>query len=292
VDYVKIPTTNNVSTNQLVSFNSPPGMAFVPAGLFTIGDTLDGTQEARPTNVIVSAFYMELNPVSYNQWRPVYDWATNHGYSFTNSGFGKALNHPVLSVNWFDAVKWCNARSEQEGLTPVYRDGFWQVYKAGHIHALADWMAEGYRLPTEAEWEKAARGGLSGKRFPWGDTISHAQANYGANTFFYSYDLGPDGFHPAFQIGAQPYTNPGGYFAPNGYGIYDMAGNIFQWCWDWWWPPYQGGTDPHGPDGKSERVLRGGAYNNPAPNARCSNRGAWGPSQSDITIGFRCVRRF
>ena len=216
------------------------GMALVPAGSFTMGDTWDGESDAAPTNVYVSAFYMDTNLVSYSQWQTVYTYATSHGYSFNHLGAGKAANHPVQSVDWFDAVKWCNARSQQGGLTPVYYTDadLTQIYTNGEVTPFANWTASGYRLPTEAEWEKAARGGLSGQRFPWGNTISESQANYKGDTNDYSYDLGPNGYNAIFATGALPYTSPVGYFAGNGYGLYDMAGNLEEWCWDWWGTPY------------------------------------------------------
>jgi formylglycine-generating enzyme required for sulfatase activity len=111
----------------------PAGTALVPTGAFTMGDTLDGESDAMPTNVTVSPFYMDTNLVSYSQWQSVYSYAVNHGYSFVNAGSGKAANHPVQTVDWFDCVKWSNARSAQAGLTPVYYTdaGFTQVFTNG-----------------------------------------------------------------------------------------------------------------------------------------------------------------
>ena len=280
----------------------PPGMALIPAGAFTMGDTLDGLGNALPTNVTVSAFYMDVNLVSWSQWKSVYYWATNHGYSFVNAGSGKGANHPVQKVDWYDSVKWSNARSEQAGKVPVYYTdaGLTAVYKTGEVTVYAKWTANGYRLPTEAEWEKAARGGLSGQRFPWGNVIDGSLANYYAATSSFSYDLGPNGFNEIGSVGGlSPGTSPVGSFAANGYGLYDMAGNVLGWCWDWYagpaYPagsPYLGGSDPRGPVGPlSNRVLRGGVWLSGAYNARCANRDEGDyPHIAMNYIGFRCVR--
>jgi YVTN family beta-propeller protein len=275
---------------------TPPGMALIPAGAFTMGDSLDGESDATTISATVSAFYMDVNLVSYSQWQSVYYWATSHGYGFVNAGSGKAANHPVQTVDWYDCVKWCNARSQQAAKTPVYYTdaGLTQVYTNGDngTTVYANWTASGYRLPTEAEWEKAARGGLSGQRFPWGNVITENLANYYGNTTT-SYDLGPNGYNSIGSIGGtSPATSPVGSFAANGYGLYDMAGNVYEWCWDWYGTPYAGGSDPHGPAGPlGNRVLRGGDWSDLASLTRCANRNYNGPGGTGYgAVGFRCVR--
>jgi formylglycine-generating enzyme required for sulfatase activity len=238
---------------------------------------------------------MDTNLVSYSQWQTVYSYATSHGYGFNNVGACKATNHPVQTLDWFDCVKWSNARSQQAGLTPCYYTdaGLTQVYTCGETNTVyPNWAANGYRLPTEAEWEKAARGGLSGQRYPMGNTISESRANYDACTSCYYYDLGPSGFNAAFNDGVYPYTSPVGYFAANGYGLYDMAGNVFEWCWDWYGTPYgqPTTTNPIGPATGTYHIVRGGAWYLNANFARCACRYHNYPFYADYSTGFRCVK--
>jgi sulfatase modifying factor 1 len=277
----------------------PPGMALIPEGVFQMGndfpDDYGAAQYELPVHTVyISAFYMDKYEVSFALWNQVLTWSQTNGYSDINSGAGKATNHPVQTIDWYDAVKWCNARSEMEGRAPSYYTdtNLTQVYRTGEIEPFVNWYA-GYRLPTEAEWEKADRGGASGHRFPWSntDTISHSQANYySGDTNDYPYDVSPTpGYNPAFATGDMPYTSPVGSFAPNGYGLYDTAGNVWEWCWD-----YAGNyssdmqTDPRGPtSGTSGRVGRGGHWDYFSYECRDSYRYGDPETDAQTYIGFR-----
>jgi formylglycine-generating enzyme required for sulfatase activity len=300
-------TVSNTSPSRffrLISATPPTGMVLIPQGSFLMGNTIGDSDITDASNAMVnvSAFYMDANAVTSNLWQTIYDYAISNGYSFTNSGAATAGNHPIQTVNWYDCVAWCNARSQSEGLTPAYYmdAGFTQIYTNSFTtDVFANWSANGYRLPTEAEWEKAARGGLNARRFPWGNLISESQANYQASTNVYSYDLGPDGTNAVGLAAGFPYTSPVGSFDVNGYGLYDMAGNVFSWCWDWYGAPpylpgspYLGGNDPHGPPAgaSTRRVLRGGSSTfGAAALARTAARNSFRPAITTNSIGFRCV---
>lgn len=274
----------------------PTNMALIPAGTFQMGDTFnEGEYYELPVHTVyISAFYLDKYEVTMGLWNAVMSWSLTNGYDYDNTGSGKATNHPVLNLDWYDMVKWCNARSQMAGLTPAYYTdaALTQVYTNGDLAPFVNWNT-GYRLPTESEWEKAARGGVSGERFPFGDTISESQANYYGDPGGYSYDLGPtDGYDPTFAEGDMPYTSPVGSFAPNGYGLYDMAGNAWEWCWDYAGTyPSTFQTDPRGPatDQGSGRVGRGGNWNYYATDCRNSYRYGNSPGYSASNIGFRCA---
>lgn len=243
---------------QGAGFSTPAGRVRIPAGQNTGTDPDSGVYSLTASNT----FFMGESEVVKAEWDAVYDWAITNDYTLANTGSGTASNHPVHTVNWYDAATWCNARSEMEGFTPCYNTNDWSC----------DFSANGYRLPTAEEWQYAARGGLSGKRFPWGDTITHSNANYYSSAS-YAYDVSTTrGFHPVY--GAN--TAPEGTGTTNGYGLYAMAGNVMEWC-----------QDVSG----ASRAMCGGSWDQYAGEARCAHKSWAAPTAADYNIGFRTVQR-
>lgn len=285
----------------VVSSNpAPVDMVLIDACSFRMGDNYSTSGIALPVHdVSVSAFYVEESEVSKGLWDDVRTWALNHGYDMA-VGVAAGANHPVHTVNWYDVVKWCNARSRKEGLTPVYytSSAKTSVYTNGQVDVSNDWVkweADGYRLPTEAEWEKAARGGLTACHFPWdssgGDCTNHidgSKANYsGSGDPYEGADTTPIGYYNGGQT-------PVGSRMANGYGLYDMAGNLYEWCWDIYSSSYyesSPGEDPRGPESGGSRTLRGGAwYDDRMEYLRCADRTSSSPQTPDSGTGLRCAR--
>ena len=222
-------------------------MALIPAGSFEMGDHHDNMGSALPVHrVELDAFYMDVHEVTVGQFK---EFVNQSGYSYNRwNDVAKSSpgdEYPMIYVNWNDAT------------------------------AYAKWA--GKRLPTEAEWEYAARGGLVGKRYPRGDEISHDDANYSGTG-------GKDKWSKCAPVGS---------FAANGYGLYDMAGNVREWCQDWYGENYYSSSpakNPPGPDTGSYRVLRGGSCYSSTSYLRVAYRRNHGsPAGRYANYGFRCV---
>lgn len=272
-----------------------PGFSFIPSGTFVMGRTSGDTEvEAPPVTVSLSSFYLAQTETTKAQWDEVRTWAISNGYLDLPAGSGKASNHPVQMVSWWDAIKWCNARSEKEGLLPCYESDS-GVLRSGTFLTSVDWTANGYRLPTEAEWERAARGGGEGVRYPHGtDFISHNEANYFATGTTYGNESGETGYHPIHRAGLQPYTSPAGSFAANAFGLKDMSGNVWEMCWDWYSATYydsiSGAVNPRGPAATFSRVRRGGSWFDVSQWARSSARVGISTTGQRNNTGFRVAR--
>lgn len=277
---------------------APAQFVALKGGVYLMGDTIDGLKDAQAHRVRVSPFTIAKHEVTLELWENVMHWGQSHGYEDLPAASGKAHDHPVYGITWGDAVKWCNALSEKEGLTPCYytdaaRQNVVREGMADINNQQVDWQANGYRLPTEAEWEFAARGGLEGMRFPGGNEMTHEHANYHGSTAI-EYDKSQRVGTAAALMSSLPYTAAAGSFPPNSFGLYDMAGNVAEWCWDFYDPSYgtplQLQDNPHGPDKGKNCVARGGSWRHTAADARCASRLGIPGDLPAPYVGFRVVR--
>jgi formylglycine-generating enzyme len=193
-----------------------------------------------------------------------------------DEGWGRG-DRPVINVSWYDAVAYCNWLSEQ--------DGFTEVYTIKGKTVTVDWNADGYRLPTEAEWEYAAREGGRKVRFGNGKDIADPEEiNFNAHKNYQkSYSI--DGKYRKQTVPV------GSLNSPNALGLHDMSGNVYEWCWDWYGAyPSTPETDPKGPDSGSYRVPRGGSWYSYPQNVRVAYRNDYAPGFRGNDIGFRLAR--
>ncbi len=294
---------------QVLSFHPPVNMTLVTAGPYTMGNGFSGeigayTVDQESHVVHVQSIYMDRFEVTGALWKEVADWAKDNGYpdlcagseGFATSGAADDRSlHPIVDVTWHDCVKWCNARSESEGLMPVYFTDAAQVdvYRAGSCALRSenvDWKANGYRLPTEAEWEKAAQGNREDQLFPWGDRIDGSCANYWNSGDPFDNGTTPVGYYNGRQK-IKGFTKVKDMM--NDYALYDMNGNVYEWCWDRHGHVGTNAVDnPVGPDVGDFRTLRGGCWKSMfEASLRCTYRNHLRPEASAPYVGFRCVRK-
>lgn len=252
----------NVNTNEL----SKNGMALIPAGSFSLGNTgsYEGEYDEKPpvTIIISKPFRMSKCEITQKQYKAV---MSNNPSKFIGE------NLPVEQVSWYDALDFCNALSKSEGLTPCYT--------INGTNVTCDFEANGYRLPTEAEWEYAAKAGTT--------------------TDFYSGKLTYSGISPLdpnldkiawYTANSKNTTHPVGQKAPNGFGLYDMSGNVWEWCWDRYNSyPSEATKDYQGSETGSYRVYRGGGWRNAAWYCRSTNRDRNYIDGKSNNLGFRVV---
>ena len=244
---------------QVVKTKTGIEMVAIPGGFFDMGSNKGPSDESPVHRVWLSPFWMDRFEVVQEQFKK---------YQISDPSHFKNPKHPLDQMNWTDAALYCNERSLAEGLEPCYDDQTWKC----------NFQANGYRLPTEAEWEYACRAGTSTK-YSFGNDVRKLKA------------------YAWFAANSSGKTHPVGTKRPNPWGLYDMHGNVAEWCSDFYSENYYKQSPQENPKGLAkgqERVLRGGAWNWSADSLRSSYR-ASDPSIDDTclasdAIGFRCVR--
>jgi formylglycine-generating enzyme required for sulfatase activity len=238
-----------------------PEMVYIQAGEFIMGVN-EGPIDAKPAHTVkVDGFMMDQHEVTQAVYEKV---------MAANPSRQKNPANPVEQVTWVNAIRFCNARSKAEGLTPCYDTRTWEC----------NFEADGYRLPTEAEWEYACRAGTTDEYY-----FGHRPEQLKA--------------HAWFEGNAQSKPHPVNHFAPNPWGLYDMIGNVSEWCNDFYSPKYYRTSqkeNPRGPKEGEKRVLRGGAWSSSAENCTSWVRNCDEAGFTDICLtmdsdGFRCVRK-
>ena len=262
------------------------GFVLIPAGTFQMGSNA-GYDDNKPVHevTITKDFYMG----KYEVTQAEYEKYCSYGSSSPSSTYGDGENYPAYYVSWYDALVYCNKRSMAEGLTPCYSisnstdpddwgtvptssDSTWNAVEC-------NWNANGYRLPTEAEWEYAARAG---------DNIVDALTYSGTS------DVNELDDYAWYYDNSESISHEVGTKLPNEFGLYDMSGNVWEWCWNWYTDSYddttEGGDDPTGASSGSGRVFRGGSWDGDSDVCAVSCRYGDNPYGRGSDLGLRLVR--
>ena len=245
--------------SDIVSFKSAIGieMIAVIGGNFQMGSESGSSDEKPVHTVAVRDFYIGKYEVKQSQWEAVMGRKTSQ-----QSG----NDSPADNISWNDAIEFCNKLSEKEGLTPCY--------SGSGKRTKCNFIANGYRLPTEAEWEYVAKGGMENEQFAFSGSNNCDEVGW-------------------YSVNSSRHTHPAGVKQPNGIGVYDMSGNVWELCWDWYDSNYYKDSpldNPTGPSHGSKRVRRGGGWDNQETNCTVSSRQQASLSRSFPNIGFRLCR--
>jgi formylglycine-generating enzyme len=264
-----IPELAALLSGQGSSTSLPPNFVRVEGGTFQMGTASGGNNDERPVHTVtVKSFNISKYEVTQKEWYEIMRTTVRQQRDMADKSWpmrGEGDNYPMYYVSWYEVVEYCNRRSIKEGLKPAYR--------GSGDNIICDWNANGYRLPTEAEWEFAARGGINEYL-----TTEYSGSNSVGAVAWYDGNSGNS-------------TQPVGTKAANSLGIHDMSGNVWEWCWDWYGSYASGSqTDPRGAVSGAGRVLRGGSWFNSAANVRSAYRYYSTPSYRGHYIGFRLVR--